>query len=265
MRKPATEYDQASLIFSIDVDVGGQRLGEKNQGKNDRNVHDYLPETVVGKIEEQAVPLLLEVFNSLEVPATFAFRGQLTELDASVLDLVLKSPLKHDIGAHGYYHKSFTALSTVEADAELNMISEGMKKFGIEPKSFVFPRNRIAHLSLLEKWGYSCFRGRGDFLRDSMCVRKYRNLYDIHPGLYLGRCSNPIFLNRIVDIAVKHRATLHVWFHPWNLGNSLEAINAKTTKILLPFLEYARERQRSGILQFETMRSIAEKQRSLEH
>ena len=58
------------LAFSIDVDVGSQELGKKNEGKNDRTVNDYLPECEIGSIEEQAVPLILKSFDALEVSAT---------------------------------------------------------------------------------------------------------------------------------------------------------------------------------------------------
>jgi peptidoglycan/xylan/chitin deacetylase (PgdA/CDA1 family) len=258
-KKPATRFDKAALIFSIDVDVGSQRLGEKNGGKNNHNVHDYLSESVIGRVEEQAVPLLLQAFNDLGVPVTFALRGQLAEVENSIIALILRSPVKHDIGAHGYYHRTFTTLSRVEAEKELEMISEGMKKFGIKPRSFVFPKNRVAHLSLLEKWGYLCFRAYGDLLRDGMFVKKCRNLYDVHPGLYLGKCSNPIFLNKIINIAVKYRAPLHVWFHPWDFGNSPKAVNMKIVKVLQPFLKHAKQEQDNDTLEFETMRSIAEK------
>ena len=262
-KKPATKFDNGVLIFSIDVDVGSQTLGKKNEGKNDRNVHNYLPERVIGRIEEQAVLLLLQSFDDLEVPATFALRGQLMEVDNSLIDSILESPVEHDIGAHGYYHKAFTALSMVEAEKELEMISKAMKKLAIEPKSFVFPKNEVEHLSLLEKWGYLCFRGYGNFLRDGMYVKKCGNLYDIHPGLYLGKCFNPIFLKKIIDIAIRYKAPLHLWFHPWDLGNYSEAVKNRITKVLLPFLKYAKEKQKKGILQFETMRSVAEKQSSL--
>jgi len=261
-KKPATKFDKGVLIFSIDVDVGSQTLGKKNEGKNDRNVHDYLPECVIGRIEEQAVLLLLQSFDDLEVPATFALRGQLLEVDNSLIDLILGSPVEHDIGAHGYYHKAFTTLSRVEAEKELEMISKGMKKFGIEPKSFVFPKNKVEHLSVLEKWEYLCFRGYGNFLKDGMYVKKCGNLYDIHPRLCLGKCFNPIFLKKIVDTAIRLKEPLHIWFHPWDFGNTPEAVSSRITKVLLPFLKYAKEKQKEGILQFETMRSIAEKQSS---
>jgi peptidoglycan/xylan/chitin deacetylase (PgdA/CDA1 family) len=262
-KRPANKFDKGVLILSIDVDVGSQTLGEKNEGKNDRNVHSYLPERVIGGIEEQAIPLLLQSFDYLKVPATFALRGQLMEVDNSLINSIRGSSVEHDIGAHGYYHKAFTTLSVAEAESEMKMISGAMKKLSIEPKSFVFPKNKVEHLSLLEKWGYLCFRGRGNFLRDGMYVKKCGDLYDVHPGLYLGKCSNPIFLQKIIDIAIKYKTPLHLWFHPWDFGNSSEVVKNRIGKVLLPLLEYAKEKQKEGILQFETMRSIAEQQSSL--
>ena len=257
-RKPKTKADVGSLIFSIDIDVGNEKLGEKNRGMNDQNVHDYLSESMVGRIEREAFPLFLRFFNDLEMPVTFAIRGQLTEVDRSIIPLILRSPIRHDVGAHGYYHRIFTSLSRSEANAELKMISMGMKKFGIRPKSFVFPKNRVAHLSLLTKWGYLCFRGYGDFIRDGMYLKKHGNsLYDIHPGLYLGKCYSSLFLKKITDIAIRNKMPLHVWFHLWDFGNSLESVNKMMSRALLPFLTYAKKKHRFGVLQFETMHSIA--------
>ena len=75
--------------------------------------------------------MFVETFNNFGIPVTFAIRGQLTEVNSSVLELLLKCTVEHDIGAHGYYHREFTDLSCNEVEKELNMISEGMKKFGM--------------------------------------------------------------------------------------------------------------------------------------
>jgi len=262
-RKPTSNFDKGIVVVSVDVDVGCKEVGVKNEGKNDLNVHNYLTEEKVGQIEEFAAPLFIKIFNEMEVPVTFAIRGQLTETNGEIIKLLLKSPLKHDVGAHGYYHKAFTTLTWAEADKELEMISMGMKRFGTKPRSFVFPKNKVAHLSLLEKWGYLCFRGCGNFFKDDMYVKKYGNLYDIHPGLYLGNCYDPMFLKKIINILVKYKTPLHVWFHLWDFGYSLEAINKRITKVLVPFLKYAKEKQEYGSLRFETMRSLAKKQSSL--
>lgn len=262
-KKPLATFDKGLLIFSIDIDVGSQELGEKNRGMNDRNVHNYLPESVIGRIEEQSVPFFLQAFDDLEVPVTFALRGQLVEVDNVIIDTILGSPIEHDIGAHGYSHRTFSTLSRIEAEKELEMIAKGMKKFGIKPKSFVFPRQMVAHLQLLEKWEYACFRDNGNLLRDGMYVKKCGNLYDIHPGFYFGECSNSIILKKIVNIAVRYKAPIHVWFHLWNFGDSPQVINKRITKVLIPFLKYAKEKQKYSTLGFETMRSMAEKAESI--
>jgi peptidoglycan/xylan/chitin deacetylase (PgdA/CDA1 family) len=256
-KKPLSEFDTASLIISIDVDVGSPEVGVKNGGRNDRNVNDFLTERAVGKIEEQVVPLLLQAFNELELPVTFALRGQLTEVENSIVNLILESSTRHEIAAHGYSHKVFTALSELEAEGELRMISAGMKKFGITPNSFVFPKNEVSHLQLLERYGYLSFRGRGNFLRDGMYVRKCGNLFDVHPSLFSEFYSS-FFSKKIINLAVKYRAPLHIWFHPWNLGYTPEVAAERITKGLLPLIEHARKKKKQGVLKFETMCSIAE-------
>jgi peptidoglycan/xylan/chitin deacetylase (PgdA/CDA1 family) len=179
-----SELDTASIIISLDVDVGSPEVGVKNGGSNDRNVNDFLSERVVGKIEEQVVPLLLQTFNEFEFPATFALRGQLTEVENSIINQILESSTRHEIAAHGYSHKVFTALSEFEAEGELKMISFGLKKFGVTPKSFVFPKNQVSHLQLLEKYEYLAFRAQGNFLGGGMYVRRCGNLFDIPPSIF---------------------------------------------------------------------------------
>ena len=137
------------------------------------------------KLRNKSFLFFFKAFNEFEFPATFALRGQLTEVENSIINPILESSTQHEIAAHGYSHKVFTALSELEAENELRMISAGMKKFGITPKSFVFPKNEVSHLQLLERFGYLSFRGRGNFFRDGMYVRKCGNLFDVHPSLFL--------------------------------------------------------------------------------
>jgi peptidoglycan/xylan/chitin deacetylase (PgdA/CDA1 family) len=262
-KKPLSEFDTASLIISIDVDVGSPELGVKNGGHNDRNVNNFMTEFAIGKIEEQVVPLLLQVFNEHELPVTFAMRGQLTEIENSIINQILESSTQHDIAAHGYTHRVFTALSNPEAEEELKMISTGMKKLEITPKSFVFPKNQVFHLKLLEKYGYLSFRELGSLFRDGMYVRKHGNLFDVHPSLFLGT-HNSVLYEKIINLAVKYRAPLHIWFHPWNLGNSPERAAKRINNVLLPLIKNARKKKNQGVLKFETMCSIAEEYQRLE-
>lgn len=252
--------ENGMFIVSVDVDVGSKWIGVTNRGKNDINAHYLLSESLVGEIEERALPLFVRFFDDLEIPVTFALRGQLTEVKhAPILELLLKSPIQHDIGSHGYYHRDFANLSKIEADVELGLVSACMKTLGIIPRSFVFPRNHIAHLCLLEKHGYKCYRENGGSILDGMYVERRGQLYDIHPSFYLGQSVDPIFLNEMVDIAVKRKIPFHVWFHPWNYGKTIESIERSITKVFVPLFRYAKEKQKKGLLTFETMVSAADR------
>ena len=259
LAEPKMQLENGMLIISIDVDVGSRELGVINKRKNDANVHRHISEYQVGKIEEVALPLFVETFNDFEVPVTFAIRGQLTEMNGSILELLLESHVKHDIGAHGYYHREFTNVSRSEAENELNMISAGMKQFGIVPRSFVFPRNSVAHLDLLEKYGYKCYRGYGDFMRDCMYIEKQGQLYNIHPSLYIDQGTSFTFLKKILDVSIARKLPFHVWFHLWNFGETNESVHRTIDKVFSPLFRYAKKKEKDGLLTFETMMSATKK------
>jgi len=259
LEAPKTQLQNGMLVISIDVDVGKKKLGMVNRGKNDANVNRHMSEYRVGKIEEQALPLFVDLFNSLKIPVTFALRGQLVEVNSSVFDLFLNSSVKHDIGAHGYYHRQFKNLSRNEAESELGKISIGMRKLGVLPRSFVFPNNSVAHLDILEKYGYKCYRGYGDFMNDCMYIEKRGGLYNIHPSLYVDRHTRFAFFRRILDISVMKKLPFHVWFHLWNFGETKKSIENSINKLFFPLLNYAKKIEEMGLLTFETMLSATEK------
>ena len=258
LKKPKMQLENGMLIISIDIDVGNKELGVINKGKNDINIHRHISEYLIGEIEERALPLFVDLFNDFEMPVTFAIRGQLTEVDDFILKLLRNSSVEYDVGAHGYYHRHFKNLSHNEAENELKMISVGIKKFGIIPRSFVFPANSVAHLDLLEKYGYKCYRSSGDFINDCMYIEKQGQLCDIHPSLYLGQSISSIFMKKILDIAIKRRLPFHIWFHLWNLGETNESIQTNIKNVLFPLLSYAKKKEKNGELTFETMLSAAE-------
>lgn len=259
LKKPKMQLENGMLIISIDVDVGSEELGVINEGKNDANVNKYISECLVGKIEEMALPLFVETLDDFKIPATFAIRGQLTEINDSVLEILLKSSVKHDIGAHGYYHRDFVSLSCSEAENELKLISAGMKKLRINPRSFVFPKNSVAHLNLLEKYGYKCYRGYGDFMNDCMYIEKSGELYNIHPSLYIDQYTKFTFLKKILDISMVKKLPFHIWFHFWNFGETKKSIESSINKLFFPLLNYAKKKKELGLLRFETMLSATEK------
>jgi peptidoglycan/xylan/chitin deacetylase (PgdA/CDA1 family) len=243
------------LITSIDVDVGNHILGEINGGKNDRNVHDYMSERAIGALEETCVPMLISLLEELHVPVTFALRGQLLDVDKSIPNRLLDSNIKFEIAAHGYSHRAFTSMSVNEAEKEMKMIDRAMRKLGIRPESFIFPRNAISHLDLLEEHGYRAYRGSGGLFRDSNRIVRHRRLYDMHPSLFITRDANSKFLMKVLDVSIARRLPLHIWFHPKDLGMNEREMKSSIRRVYRPFFEYVLENQQRNLLQSETMSS----------
>jgi peptidoglycan/xylan/chitin deacetylase (PgdA/CDA1 family) len=253
------QFDKGLFVMSLDVDVGSHLLGKEYNGLCDKKIHNYLPESRLGEIEELVVPQLAKLFDDFEIPVTFAVRGKLAEVDNGIIDVIRRFDVKHEIAAHGFSHRTFTSLTTAEAEDELKKVSIEMKKFNIEPKSFVFPKNKIAHLSLLEKYGYKCYRGRAGFKYDDLYVEKVGQLYDVHPSYFLGRIPPPLFPNKIIDLATRRKQPCHFWFHPSDLGHDQLTLQKTLDRLILPFLRYAKKKEKDGVLGFETMISIVKK------
>jgi hypothetical protein len=258
-RRPKKHFEKAMLIVSTDIDVGSSRLALLNKGKRDRDVNLDFSEYRIGKVEELSIPIFIKTFDDFGIPMSLAVRGQLTEVDGKVFDAIRASPLMHDIGAHGYYHTMFTELSHEAAEEELQKISEGMSKYSLNPQTFIFPRNRVAHLDLLEKYNYKCYRSRGGLFKDRMQIKKSGNLYDICPSINITENSDPRLLKMILDISIRERVPFHVWFHFWNFGFDEKSISAAIENLFIPFLRYSKEKHEEDLLDYETMLSVAEK------
>jgi len=256
--KPKIKLDTGMLIISIDVDVGNKELGKINRGKNDTNVNRFLSEYSIGAIEELALPIFTTLFDEFEVPVTFAVRGQWLEFPNLALDYLLKSSIKHDIGAHGYTHRRFWHMSPEEAGIELAKISNAMKSHNIDPVSFVFPGNVIAHLKTLPKYGYVCYREYGDLLKDGMYIRRHNCLWDVHPSLYIEKHTNFSCVRGILDICISRKLPFHMWFHVWNFGQTQGSMQKVLKSLFYPLLRYAKLRAKSGELAFETMASAVQ-------
>ena len=117
----------------------------------------------------------------------------------------------------------------------------------------------VNHLDVLAEYGYLCYRAYGDLNHDDRAILKTHDLYDIHPSLYLGDITTTYMIKKIIDLSVRDRAVLHFWLHPWNMGEMEAAITTNIQNLLFPILQHAQKYHQQGTLQFETMRSVAEK------
>jgi peptidoglycan/xylan/chitin deacetylase (PgdA/CDA1 family) len=256
---PKTVLEKGTLIMSIDVDVGNKELGIVNKGKNDQNVSTVFSEYSIGLTEELALPMFLSLFEEFETQVTFAIRGQWLQLPNAALYRLLETSVKHDLGAHGYYHRNFKRLSHKEAENELAEVQTAMNRFNLAPSSFVFPGNNIAHLNLLPNHGFKCYRGYGGFLRDGMYIQRHRQLYDVHPSLYIDQHSNLRLMKKFLELSSKRKLPLHLWFHLWSCGRTENTIQKSMRNMFQPFLQYAKSEVKDGRLDVETMASVLQK------
>ena len=121
----------------------------------------------------------------------------------------------------------------------------------------------MAHLDLLERYGYKCYRGFGDFMNDCMYIEKQGRLYNVHPSLYLDRSISSMFLKKILNLAVAKKLPFHIWFHLWNFGETKGSIRRTVNRVFCPLLKYAKKKEKNGLLDVETMLSATEKVKKL--
>lgn len=77
---------------------------------------------------------------------------------ADIIKQILESKVEHDIACHSFSHIDFSKCSREVALAEIIECKKVMKDYGIKPKSFIFPKNRVGHLDILKQEGFKAFR-----------------------------------------------------------------------------------------------------------
>jgi peptidoglycan/xylan/chitin deacetylase (PgdA/CDA1 family) len=74
-----------------------------------------------------------------------------------LVEAVRTAEPRHEIGAHGFSH-AFLDGSRELARAEMGAAGAAAREVGVEPRSFVYPRNLVGYVEELKPAGYSCFR-----------------------------------------------------------------------------------------------------------
>ncbi|WP_135823339.1 polysaccharide deacetylase family protein [Halorussus ruber] len=147
---------------------------------------------------------LCQVFDSYEIPATWAITGHLM-LDAceefhsghpagercceaatddisaerlwfgnGLVDAVASADVDHEIASHGFTHVHFEherADRAFVAD-ELAAAVEAATARGFDQSSFVFPVNRVGYRDLLADHGFDCYRGVAPARADRGPIRR---------------------------------------------------------------------------------------------
>jgi peptidoglycan/xylan/chitin deacetylase (PgdA/CDA1 family) len=221
-------------------------------------------------------------------PCTDRLRDPLWYGD-DILDVIQGARAGHEIACHSFSHLVYGDAGCVQGAAmsDLRACLAAAAKRGVTLRSFVFPRNREGHHTLLREHGFIAFRGeepawwcalpgpakRAGHLFDQVGGRtppiskpseKVPGLWNLPGSLLLlhrhgVRRYVPLAVRRrrihrgLVE-AVRTRGLFHLWFHPHNLSFD----RAGLFQVLRDgLLEAVRLRDR-GLLDIRTMASLAE-------
>lgn len=291
-----------SVVISVDAELGW-------------GFHD-LESPPIRRVEGARIgwQRLASLFEMYRVPATWAVVGHLAldtcdgiheghplspdwfarERDAwadrsalrfapELLRELTSSEVAHEIGCHSFSHVIHTDVQRSVVHAELVASADAFRVQGIEPTSYVYPRNAVAHSDLLAAHGYTAYRGAGD--SPGTARRRARKLMGavggkpplvepvvdgdglvvIPPSLFLFGfeglartvvepvLGDPIVEQAIrgIDRAVESDGVLHLWLHPNDL------VTEPAVDRIEAILDHLRQRLDTTALTVETMRDVA--------
>jgi len=226
----------------------------------------------------------------LEDPATDITTDPLW-YGADILNAIRKAKPCHEIASHSFSHIIFGDKGCSNACAESD-IAECVKvaeEYGIHLTSFVFPRNSEGHKDILQKYGFSAYRGNGNewykfiqniklrqvchYIDEFLGISPNTSIpYKDEYGLY-NTVGNMLYWSRDgmrklipissrirktkkgIDRSIKKGEVFHLWFHPLNLATDTDGLLNGLDQIF----SYARMKIDSGLLENCTIKQVCEK------
>lgn len=178
-----------------------------------------------------------------------------------LIDLIMGSTVKHEIGTHTFSHIDFSTgnCSRDLAVQELEASVEAMKKHGLSPRSIVFPAGTLGNYDVPSEFGIIAMRGRQLDPRVELSYPDRHNgfIWNIASSLALEKrkhWSTPYSIwrtKRYIERAIKLASVCHFWFHP--------SFDPEVIDIILPsILHYAHTERAKGNLWVATMEEIAQ-------
>ena len=211
-----------------------------------------------------------------------------------LVEQILRCRVRQDVGSHGFSHIEMREpnCSRVDAERELEGCVRAARKYGVDLKSFIFPRNYVGHLNLLQEYGFTCYRSpEPHWYRDQpRPVRRFGQLIEIAaartppgvtvrnnggiweiPGSMLytpsfgARRYVPVWMRvlrarRGLNQAVRRNEIFHLWFHPTDLVCRMEAMMRGLREI---FEHVARLRE-AGQIEVRSMADLVPSEPSIE-
>ncbi len=138
-----------------------------------------------------------------------------------LIQSILDSPVPHEIGTHSFSHIDFSAdcSDPILVRRELAESVRAMQRFGVAPKSLVYPFNRMGHQyhELLAESSIVAVRHRDRRIRLSYPERMPSGVYKFYESMNLRAPRHYDYLDKVkifLAKAVARGAAFHLWFHP---------------------------------------------------
>ena len=258
---------QAVVVISVDVELGwGFR--DKKSFKNFFSSN--------GIEERKNFKKFLRLLNYYNINATFGIVGHLLIEKCSFknclcktyrkhpllyapefLQWILSAPQEHEIASHSFSHIIFDNSSKKSVLLDFLLWNELAKSQKLRLKSFIFPRNRINYLNILQQFNFICYRGvknKNDNHKISHLLKEFEGPEPSFPSFHqklvnIPSMSCPTMTSRLlpnrshlsrtlklipwqiirsiylqgvrsaVKKAVSQKAVLHLWTHESNLND----------------------------------------------
>jgi peptidoglycan/xylan/chitin deacetylase (PgdA/CDA1 family) len=119
-----------ALSFDMDAETGFLRSGYLSAQPLSRG--EYGPRV--------GIPRILDLLDRHRVPASFFIPAVSAQLHPDAVDAILKSPLKHEIGVHGWVHERLTDITPAEErDLTRRAFDYWTKRLGRKPAGIRTP------------------------------------------------------------------------------------------------------------------------------
>lgn len=136
-----------------------------------------------------------------------------------LIEKILGSKVRHEIATHSFSHIMFTRENSNEdlVKQEIEKCALAMERYGLKPRSLVFPRNKMGYLDCLSNLDIIAVRPRHNGLRLAYPERTSSGLYLIYESMNMRSPKYYRYLDKakiFLEEASKCHAVCHLWFHP---------------------------------------------------
>lgn len=262
---------------------------------------------------------IVALLDEFDLPATFAFVGAFTQsqrgftrvadklkelgpkppylrqvLDAiagnggdgwhgrDLVELVRSAGTSHEIALHGVTHVPWDAVDRTFARAELDLFGE-LEGPIRDARTFIYPRNRVAHVDVLKEHGFAGFRTArarrtrlGSLAAELNLLERPQppatgdGIVPIPSGYFVnwrhgGRKLVPPAITAkraalLLERAAEAEAVVHYWLHPENIATAPDTL--QVLRSIVAAAARMRDAGRCDVLtQIEYCRRVASRQR----